>query len=272
MQREQTQEIKNERQILQYLKKVPNMSHMKSAWADKQYYYLLFDYAINGDLTGFLKSKGPLPPEVALHFSAQILAMLNSLRRERVVHRDIKPANILLDENWVLKLADFGSAKKKISSNISSISRMSGMSDISYVSGLSNVSYISNISANDAPIRAESLSQEEDEDLVGSESYVSPEMVDKKRYSFASDLWAFGIIVYQLYSHRVPFRGKNQDETFELIKKGEYTMDEEIPEQAADLIRKLLVMAPEDRLGAKFMDDLNNHPLFKGLDLEQVRN
>mmetsp|Transcript_42602 Transcript_42602/g.65333 ORF Transcript_42602/g.65333 Transcript_42602/m.65333 type:complete len:122 (-) Transcript_42602:1623-1988(-) len=62
LQREQTQEVKNERQILQYLKKVPNIAHMKSAWADKQYYYMLFDYALNGDLTGFLKKKGPLPP------------------------------------------------------------------------------------------------------------------------------------------------------------------------------------------------------------------
>jgi len=49
-------------------------------------------------------------------------------------------------------------------------------------------------------------------------------------------------------------------------------MDEGIPEQAADLIKKLLVMAPEDRLGARHMEDLNNHPLFKGIDLEKHRS
>jgi hypothetical protein len=51
-------------------------------------------------------------------------------------------------------LADFGSAKKKISSNISATSHLSGKSDISYISGLSNVSYISGISglsANETP-------------------------------------------------------------------------------------------------------------------------
>lgn len=47
-------EIKNERQILLKLKH-ENIAAMKSAWADSTYYYILLDYALNGDLLGFLK-------------------------------------------------------------------------------------------------------------------------------------------------------------------------------------------------------------------------
>jgi serine/threonine protein kinase len=83
------------------------------------------------------------------------------------------------------------------------------------------------------------------EDLVGSESYISPEMLTSRQYSFASDLWALGVIVYQMFSGCLPFKGKDQDETFELVKKGEYEMLPEIPLSAQDLINQLLVINPD---------------------------
>ena len=56
--RELVSEVKNERRILQYIKKQSNIVNMKSAWADKQHYYMLFEYALNGDLTAFMKKYG----------------------------------------------------------------------------------------------------------------------------------------------------------------------------------------------------------------------
>lgn len=49
-------------------------------------------------------------------------------------------------------------------------------------------------------------------------------MVAFRKYSYASDLWALGIILFRLFTGIVPFKGKNQDETFELITKGEFKM------------------------------------------------
>jgi len=49
------------------------------------------------------------------------------------------------------------------------------------------------------------------------------------------------VIVYQLFTGKVPFLGEDQEETFELIKKGDFIFPEDVPEQAQDLIRKLLV-------------------------------
>jgi serine/threonine protein kinase len=53
-------------------------------------------------------------------------------------------------------------------------------------------------------------STEEDslEELVGSEYYISPEMLESRQSSFASDLWAFGIMIYQFFVGQVPFKGK----------------------------------------------------------------
>jgi len=62
--REQTDEVINERNILKNIKN-SNIIGMKSAWTDKQYYYFLFDYALNGDFSSFLKKNGVIENSIA---------------------------------------------------------------------------------------------------------------------------------------------------------------------------------------------------------------
>ena len=83
---------------------------------------------------------------------------------------------------------------------------LSGLSDTSYISGLSAVSYLSNNKSQKSKISGAATSdnnqgpgEESDidlEDIVGSESYISPEMVSTRQYSYSSDLWALGVIIY----------------------------------------------------------------------------
>ena len=131
----------------------------------------------------------------------------------------MKPANLLLDENWSLVLADFGSAKKKISSTISSHSYISGKSGLSSISNISHMSGLSSISRSYLSIsQLSNDSLEQEDSIVGTVFYVSPEMVKDNAYSFATDIWAFGVIVYQLFTGETPFNGETQDEIFEKIK------------------------------------------------------
>lgn len=112
-------------------------------------------------------------------------------------------------------LTDFGTAKKIVSSRHSNLSA-SAKSDVSYVSGLSNISAISGMSTNvksnqsrESGARVPLRESEEDlEELVGSEYYISPEMLESRQWSYASDLWALGIMVYQFFAGKVPFKGK----------------------------------------------------------------
>ena len=194
-----------------------------------------------------------------------------------MVHRDIKPANIVLNEKMQVLLTDFGTAKRAVSSRTSNVSA-SAKSDVSYVSGLSNISAISGMSTNaksnisrDSNDRIPLHETNEDfDELVGSEYYISPEMLESRQWSYASDLWALGIMIYQFFAGKVPFKGKSQDETFELIKKCEFNMTEDIPEDAADLISKILVKKPENRIGAQNLHDVMNHKFFAGVDFHTI--
>ena len=148
----------------------------------------------------------------------------------------------------------------------------SDASDISYVSGNSNISAILGMSNNTGalsrdsneriPLQANPELPDDSDELVGSEYYISPEMLESRQWSYATDLWALGIILFQFFAGKVPFKGKTQDETFELIKKCTFTIPSEIPKEAKDLISKLLKKVPEERIGAQNINDVLSHPFF----------
>ena len=187
----------------------------------------------------------------------------------------MKPANIVLNEFMQAKITDFGTAKKMTSSKSS---QMSTTSDVSYISGLSHISAMSSnveahktISKDMDRIPLEDKETDESlEELVGSEHYISPEMLESRQSSYSSDVWALGIMIYQFFTGKVPFKGKTQDETFELIKKGKFVMSKDIPEDAADLIKQILVKNPEQRLGADNLEDLMFHRFFDGVDFSLI--
>jgi len=194
------------------------------------------------------------------------------LRQKSIVHRDLKPANIVLNEKMQIQLTDFGTAKSMFSASTSNNSA-SDASDISYVSGNSNISAISGMSNNTKsalsrdsneriPLQANPELPDDFDELVGSEYYISPEMLEQRHWSYATDLWALGIIVFQFFAGKVPFKGKTQDDTFELIKKCTFTIPSDIPKDAKDLISKLLKRVPEERIGAQNINDVLSHPFF----------
>lgn len=271
-----------------------NVMFLKAAWTDKSHYYMLFEYALNGDLSNFLAKHGALSTEMTRFMSANILNGLDYLRSKRIVHRDLKPANIVLNDKWQPLLADFGTAKNMIDSGVSANSGNSFLSISDNVSHKSATSAISDRSAGQSVLSSERHNffdqfhtpqaafedsepeeEESDEDeIVGTAGYVSPEMIKNQSCSYSADLWALGVMIFQMITGEIPFKGKTPEDINKAITAGKYTIPSSVPEMVRDLISRLLVQKAEDRLGASNIQDLKNHSFFKDVNfatLSQVK-
>lgn len=69
---------------------------------------------------------------------------------------------------------------------------------------------------------------------------------------------------------KTPFKGKTQEQTFELIKQCKVEVPSCVPEVAKDLIEKILIKEPENRIGAQNINDLMQHPYFFGINWDTV--
>ena len=122
------------------------------------------------DLGTVLKQEGPLPAERVTEIARQVLEGLVVAHGMGIVHRDIKPANILVGEDGVVKIVDFGLA----SVGQSSRSRLTQ-------SGI----------------------------LVGTPEYISPEQITGHEVDGRTDLYSLGVVLYELLSGKQPFAGAN---------------------------------------------------------------
>ncbi|CAI4226077.1 unnamed protein product [Auanema sp. JU1783] len=93
--------------------------------------------------------------------------------------------------------------------------------------------------------------------LCGTLDYLAPEMTSGKPHDHNVDIWAVGVLLYEMLCGRTPFERKQQDETIQMIKKCRFLIPSEFPPTAADLIRKILVLEPSERLPLK---DICTHP------------
>jgi len=182
--------------------------------------------------------------ECTRYYSAQILDTIEYMHSKGVIHRDLKPENVLLDDQMRVKITDFGTAKildppKKPPQN---------------GDGPNGMSYPEDLAKGDDS-KANSF--------VGTAEYVSPELLTDKAACKASDLWAFGCIVFQLLSGRPPFKAANEYQTFQKIVGLEYEFPKGFPPVARDLVERLLVLDPAKRLN---IEHIKNHEFFDGIE------
>lgn len=95
------------------------------------------------------------------------------------------------------------------------------------------------------------------ETLCGTLDYLPPEMVMGKTYNHTVDLWSVGVLCYECLVGSPPFLAPTYEETYQRIKKAQYTFPDFVTEGARDLISKLLVVNPDRRLP---LENVLNHP------------
>ncbi|RAO64510.1 uncharacterized protein BHQ10_000522 [Talaromyces amestolkiae] len=229
-----------EKDALNRLTDHPGIVRLYYTFQDERSLYFVLDYCKGGELLGVLKRMVTFDEECTQFYGAQILDTIDYMHKRGIIHRDLKPENILLDSQMHTKITDFGTAK------ILDTSKQAENS----------LGDIPSLDSTDPPV------QERASSFVGTAEYVSPELLTDKNACKASDLWAFGCIIFQLLAGRPPFKAANEYLTFQKIVALEYEFPTGFPAVARDLVERLLVLDPARRLP---IEHIKNHQFFDGI-------
>jgi serine/threonine protein kinase/tetratricopeptide (TPR) repeat protein len=161
--------------------------------------------------------RAPLNSAETLDIAVQIAGALAAAHKAGIVHRDIKPENIMLRHDGYVKVLDFGLAKLTEQQEPATQRRATENVDIS--SGL----------------------------VMGTVKYMSPEQARGQQVDPRSDIFSFGVVLYEMIAGRPPFEGKNSNELISTILKEEPSPLTDVPEETQRLISKALRKKKEDR-------------------------
>ncbi|KAK7746800.1 serine/threonine protein kinase [Cytospora paraplurivora] len=224
-----------EKNTLNRLTEHPGIVRLYYTFQDETSLYYVLDLCNGGELLGVLKKTQTFDEECTRFYGAQILDAIEYMHSRGVIHRDLKPENVLLDDNMHVKITDFGTAKLLPDPRDPRPPAPEG--------------------ANPAEDSSRAAS------FVGTAEYVSPELLTDKSAGKASDIWAFGCIIYQLLVGRPPFKGGTEYMTFQKIVGLEYDFPSGFPPAARDLVERCLVLDPTRRLT---IEHIKNHEFFEG--------
>jgi len=220
---EQDKDIMNEIEILKSIDH-PNIVKILDFYSTPENYYIVTEVCKGGELFRQIQKLAPFDEFHAAFIMYQVFTAVHYCHLKRIVHRDLKPENILIEKT-----------------------------------NTDGYFIIKIIDFGTAKLFKKDILQKT---LIGSPYYIAPEVVLRK-YTEKCDLWSCGVIFYILLSNKLPFNGEDDQEVFENIKKGTYSMN--IPEfdnvspEACDLIKRLLILDPEKRIN---LIDVFDHPFF----------
>jgi eukaryotic-like serine/threonine-protein kinase len=183
--------------------------------------YLVMEY-VEGETLAKRMERGPLPLEQVLKFGAQIADALDKAHRGGVIHRDLKPGNIMLTATGA-KLLDFGLARSTPAVTLATVT-------------------------GSAP-RQPSVTEEGT--IVGTFQYMSPEQVEGRELDGRSDIFSFGVVLYEMLTGRRAFEGKSQLSVASAILEKEpapiSTIKPLTPPGLDHAVRRSLAKDPEER-------------------------
>jgi serine/threonine protein kinase/tetratricopeptide (TPR) repeat protein len=175
--------------------------------------FISMAYVEGVDLHHVLREHGRLPIGRALHIARQLCQALEAAQAEGIVHRDMKPQNVLMGKDDQVYISDFGLAKSFET--------------------------------------AESAGMTRTGQFLGTPRYMSPEQVESKPVDQRSDLYALGLIIYEMTTGEVPFSG---DSTLQVMykrlkekPKSPKLLNPELPDYLVRVIMRCLEKEPEAR-------------------------
>jgi len=228
----------------------PFFVRLMATFQDKRSLYFVMTLGKRGDMFRFIKRMAAKEVDVTQFYAAELVQALQHLHSLKIVHRDLKPENILLDAGMHILVTDFGSAK--LLEEVPTSSEKNGEEER----------------------EGEKPSGGRRSSFVGTAQYVSPEVLTGQPTSPASDLWALGCILYQMVTGMCPFVSQTEYLIFQKIQALDYTFPEGFDSRVKDLVSRLLVINPEERLGTlesrTGYPSIKNHTFFEGVDFSSL--
>eukprot|EP00296_Roombia_truncata_P007658 JP446106.1.p1 GENE.JP446106.1~~JP446106.1.p1 ORF type:complete len:503 (-),score=136.94 JP446106.1:90-1598(-) len=213
----------------------PYVVGLQFAFQTETEVYLVMDYINGGDMFGQMQKHRRFQPDAVRLYVAEMVLAFEHIHKQGIVYRDLKPENVLMDRDGHLRLTDFGLSKMKMD-----------YTDKTHT-------------------------------FCGSKEYLAPEILRKKGYGMPVDWWSLGVLCYEFSVGRPPFMSRNMMEIFDKILHCEVAFPPQVavPDDAKDLIIKLLNKDPEKRLGSVTMggvEAIKAHPFFNSIDWDKLYN
>ena len=166
-------------------------------------------------------TQGPIPVEEALSIARQIAEALEAAHAQGIVHRDLKPANIKIREDGTVKVLDFGLAKP--------------LDPVAVSSDIANSPTLTSPSMTRLGV------------ILGTAAYMAPEQARGKPVDKRVDIWAFGVVLFEMLTGRRLFAGDGITDTIAAIVKTQPDLSQ-VPTAVRRLLSKCLEKDPSQRL------------------------
>ncbi|MEO8096057.1 MAG: protein kinase [Acidobacteriota bacterium] len=180
--------------------------------------YLVMEFIEGPTLAQRIK-EGPIPLEEALPIALQIAAALEAAHEKTITHRDLKPANVKIKPDGVVKVLDFGLAKF----------------------GGTNAGPLTE----DSPTLSMAATREGM--ILGTPGYMAPEQVKGKEVDRRADVWAFGVVLYEMVTGQKLFKGDDSVDILAASVHGHPDLSG-VPVRVRKLIARCLEKDPKKRL------------------------
>ncbi len=148
----------------------PNIVNVYDVGREGRRYYIVMEYVPGTDLRHLIRKRAPLSVQEALEIARQIAAGVGAAHRKGIVHRDIKPGNVLITPSGEAKVADFGIAR-----------------------AITNTQHLTEPGV-----------------VWGTTAYLSPEQIRGEPATPASDVYAIGVVLFEMLTGRTPFQGEDR--------------------------------------------------------------
>jgi eukaryotic-like serine/threonine-protein kinase len=190
----------------------PNVAGIHGVEEQEGSRYLVLEF-VDGESLAERLDRGPLPVDEAIDLATQIAAGIEAAHEAGVVHRDLKPANIMITPDGIVKVLDFGLAR------VDDGQSSTGM-------GIDDPTM-----PQDSPTIAGAI--------LGTAAYMSPEQARGRRVDKRSDIWAFGVVLYEMLTGTSPFQGETATDSIGAVLHKDVDLSR-LPGQTPANVRRVL--------------------------------